>query len=254
MVMRGFFLLGMFMVGFTWAEAFAQTDSGELIDKVYGVPPKRPDSYSFTHVIHYDLVHRMAGVMGQPTQKTEGAMDLFYTPGDSAYARKLAADDVVLFHIGDLSLGMRYILSDLAGVKIGNESALSEHMNDTLILSRVSGDREIEGRMSAHYWHEQGTQIDELWADPEASAEEVAIGRLWPRFEPGFESLAIGTYSGLATRWISIDTEFGRDPRVVLEFKGTETLEEPIEISFEGFQFPVSEGEMMRRRLEAERQ
>ena len=59
---------------------------------------------------------------------------------------------------------------------------------------------------------------------------------------------------GLATRWISIDTKFSREPKLVLEFKGIEELEEPVEISLEGYTFPISEGEMMRRRLEAERQ
>ena len=119
---------------------------------------------------------------------------------------------------------------------------------------RVSGDREIEGRMSAHYWFEESTRIDELWADSQSSEMENAIGRLWPRFEPGFQSLATGTYEGFATRWISIDTRFSRDPRLVLEFKGIEALGNPVEISLDGYTFPVSEGEMMRRRLEADRQ
>ena len=66
--------------------------------------------------------------------------------------------------------------------------------------------------------------------------------------------MAIGTYEGLATRWVAIDTEFSRDPRIVLEFKGTEQLDAPIDISLMGFVFPVSPGDMMRQRLEAERQ
>ena len=118
----------------------------------------------------------------------------------------------------------------------------------------IGGDREIDGRMSAHFWYEKGTTIDELWADSQASEEEVAISRLWPRFEPGFTGLANGTYVGLATRWVSIDTKFSREPRTVLEFKGAESLETPVEVSLEGYVFPVSEADMMRKRLEAERQ
>jgi hypothetical protein len=63
-----------------------------------------------------------------------------------------------------------------------------------------------------------------------------------------------GNYMGLATRWISIDTQFSREPRMVLDFKGSEALDEPLKISFEGFVFPVSEADMMRERLNAERQ
>lgn len=226
----------------------------DLIDKVYGTHPARPAGYRFTHVVHYDLVQRVEAAEGQPLKKVEARMDLFYTPGDSAYARQLINDGVELTSIGDLRLGMRYTLSDLGTVKIGGESALSEAMLDTIRMSRVSGDREIDGRMSAHYWHEKGTHIHELWADSQASPEETAIGRLWPRFEPGFQSLAIGTYEGLATRWVAIDTEFSRDPRIVLEFKGTEQLDAPVDISLMGFVFPVSPGDMMRQRLEAERQ
>ena len=95
--------------------------------------------------------------------------------------------------IGDLTLGMRYSLADLGMVQVGTETAMSERMTDTLQMMRVSGDREIDGRMSAHYWFEEGTRIDELWADSQASEMETAIGRLWPRFEPGFQSLATGT-------------------------------------------------------------
>ena len=58
----------------------------------------------------------------------------------------------------------------------------------------------------------------------------------------------------LATRWVSIDTQFSREPRIVLEFKGAEALSEPMDISFLGYVFPVSEAQLMRRRLEAERQ
>ena len=234
--------------------ALTSVAQDDLIDKVYGTAPDRPEGYGFTHVIHYDLVQRVEAGEGLPLNKVEGQMDLFYTPGDSAYARQLVTDGVTLTHVGDLTLGMRYALSDLGTAKLGTESALSTAMLDTIRLSRVSGDREIDGRMSAHYWHEDGTVINELWADSQASAEEVSIGRLWPRFEPGFQSLAIGTYLGLATRWVSIDTEFSREPRVVLEFKGTEKLESPVEISLKGFVFPVSAGDMMRQRLEAERQ
>ncbi|MAC17576.1 MAG: hypothetical protein CMC97_04695 [Flavobacteriales bacterium] len=231
--------------------SFAQD---HLIDQVYGTSPDRPEGYAFTHVIHYDLVQRVEAGEGLPLNKVEGQMDLFYTPGDSAYARQLVLDGMTLTHVGDLRLGMRYALSDLGTAKLGTETSLSSAMLDTIQMSRVSGDREIDGRMSAHYWQEEGTVINELWADSQASAEEVSIGRLWPRFEPGFQSLAIGTYVGLATRWVSIDTEFSREPRVVLQFKGTEELESPVEISLEGFAFPVSPGDMMRQRLEAERQ
>lgn len=231
--------------------ASAQED---IIDKVYGTPPPRPQGYTFTHVIHYDLAQLVEAGQGLPPNKVEGSMDLYYTPGDSAYARQVTTDDVTLTNVGDLRLGMRYALSDLGAAKLGTESTLSAAMLDTIQMARVSGDREIDGRMSAHFWYENGTIIQELWADSQAPEEEVSIGRLWPRFEPGFQSLAIGTYIGLATRWVSIDTEFSRDPRIVLEFKGTEKLESPVEISLEGFTFPVSAGDMMRERLEAERQ
>ena len=232
---------------------FAASAQADLIDQVYGSNPPRPEGYAFTHVIHYDLVQLVEAGQGLPPNKVKGSMDLFYTPGDSAYARQVVTDGITLTHVGDLRLGMRYALSDLGTAKLGTESALSEAMLDTIQMSRVSGDREIDGRMSAHYWYENGTVIQELGADSQASPEEVTVGRLWPRFEPGFQSLAIGTYLGLATRWVSIDTEFSRDPRVVLQFKGTEKLESPVDISMDGFTFPVSPGDMMRERLEAER-
>lgn len=181
-------------------------------------------------------------------------MDLYFTPGDSAYARVMEHEEVQMTSIGDLRMSMRFSLNDLGVVKLGTEASMHESMTDTLQVMRVSGDREIDGRMSAHYWFEDGTRIDEIWADSESNEMENAIGRLWPRFEPGFQSLATGTYEGLATRWISTDTRFSREPRLVLEFKGIEELEQPIEISMEGFTFPISEGEMMRRRLDAERQ
>ena len=181
-------------------------------------------------------------------------MDLYFTPGDSAYARVVETGATTLISIGDLTRGMRYSLTDLGVAKLGTEATMSDRMTDTLQVMRVSGDREIDGRMSAHYWFEEGTRIDELWADSQSNDMENAIGRLWPRFEPGFQSLATGTYEGFATRWISIDTRFSRDPRLVLEFKGIEALGNPVEISLDGYTFPVSEGEMMRRRLEADRQ
>ena len=230
----------------------AQVTPGSLIDQVYGGTPERPSSYTFTKVIHYDLVQRVEGEAGRPKSKVEGTMSLYYTPGDSAYGRIIQTEEATMSHIGDLSLGMRYSLTDIGDAKIGSESQLSPRMLDTIAMSRVSGDQEIEGRMSAHYWYEGGTKIEEIWADSQADAEEVAISRLWPRFEPGFASLATGTYLGLATRWISIDTKFSRDPRMTLLFKGSESLEQPIEVTLEGYVFPVSEADMMRQRLEAE--
>lgn len=234
--------------------ALSQGQTGDLLDKIYGPTAERPNAYTFEQVIHYDLVQRIAGGEGQPPRVIEGAMSLYFTPGDSAYGRVVETGETTLISIGDLSTGKRYSLSDLGVAKVGNESPISVRMADTLQMSRVSGDREIEGRMSAHYWHENGTRIDELWADSQANAQEVAIGRLWPQFEPGFQSLATGTYEGLATRWIAIDTEFSRDPRIVLQFKGVEVLDKPMEISMLGYVFPASESEMMRRRLDADRQ
>ncbi len=232
----------------------AQESASEMLKKVYGTSPERPDGYSFTKVIHYDIIQRVAGAEGQPLQKIQGTMDVYYTPGDSSYGRVIETEEATMQHIGDLNLGMRYTLTALGEVKIGSESPLNVQVRDTLKMSRVSGDREIDGRMSAHFWYEKGTTIDELWADSQASEEEVAISRLWPRFEPGFTGLANGTYVGLATRWVSIDTKFSREPRTVLEFKGAESLETPVEVSLEGYVFPVSEADMMRQRLEAERQ
>ena len=185
--------------------------------------------------------------------KIKGNMDLYYTPGDSAYGRVVEVEGGNMSHIGDLALGMKYTLTTLGEAKIGSENKLNAIVADTLQMSRVSGDREIDGRMSAHYWHEEGSTIDELWADSQASEEEVSIGRLWPRFEPGFASLASGTYVGLATRWVSIDTKFSREPRTLLLFKGSEALESPVVVSLNGFVFPVTEAETMRQRLEAER-
>lgn len=231
-----------------------QETAGSLIDKVYGTKPERPEGYSFTHVIHYDLVQRLDLGEGQPKEELTGTMDLYYSPGGTAYGRVVESPTAKVSHIGDLELGMRYTLTLLGEVGIGSEVELSSFMKDTLKMSRVSGDKEIEGRMSAHFWYEEGTVIEELWADTQASEEETTIGRLWPRFEPGFASLATGNYTGLATRWISIDTKFGREPRMILDFKGSEKLDEPVEISLKGFVFPVSEADMMRERLNAERQ
>ena len=234
--------------------AHGQSKADQLIQEVYGTAPERPSSYAFSHVIHYDLIQRLEDGEGKPPRRIEGNMDLFFTPGDSAYARVVETGESTLISIGDLTRGMRYSLTDIGVAKLGTEGAMSDRMTDTLQVMRVSGDREIDGRMSAHYWFEEGTRIDELWADSQSSEMENAIGRLWPRFEPGFQSLATGTYEGFATRWISIDTRFSRDPRLVLEFKGIEALGNPGEISLDGYTFPVSEGEMMRRRLEADRQ
>lgn len=224
-----------------------------LIDQVYGKTPVRPQGYAFSKVVHYDIVQRVETGAGLEKKVIEGTMDLYYNPEGQSYGRVVDTEEARLVNIGDLELGMRYSLTELGELRLGSESKLSDTMRDTLPMSRVSGDREIDGRMSAHYWHESGTRIDELWADSQASQEEVNIGRLWPRFEPGFASLAIGSYEGLATRWVSIDTQFSRDPRVILEFKGTEELAEPVGISFEGFVFPVSPADEMRKRLEAER-
>ena len=239
---------------FCVAPAQAQGTAREMLEKVYGTTPDRPDGYTFTKVIHYSIVQQVEGAAGQPKRTIEGTMDLYYSPGQASYGRVVETADARLSHVGDLDLGMRYTLTALGETKVGNEAPLSASMRDTLVMSRVSGDREIDGRMSAHYWYEKGTTIEELWADSQASEEETAIGRLWPRFEPGFASLATGTYEGLATRWVSIDTKFSRDPRIVLVFEGAEELEEPMDISFLGYIFPVSEAELMRRRLEAERQ
>ncbi len=232
----------------------AQEVHGDLIDIVYGTLPERPQQFSFTKVIHYDIIQQVQPTGGMPVQQIEGSMDLYYTPGGTSYGRVVESEDSRLVHIGDLGLGMRYTLTEIGELKIGSESPLGERMNDTITMSRVSGDREIEGRMSAHYWFEDGTVIDELWADSQASEEEVTIGRLWPKFEPGFASLANGTYEGLVTRWVAIDTKFSRDPRVTLDFKGAELLEEELVISLEGFVFPVTAADSMRERLEAERQ
>lgn len=234
--------------------AFGQSHTDELLQQVYGATPARPDGYTFTKVIHYNILQLVEGGKEKEKQVVEGIMDLYYTPGQQAYGRVVVSEDGRIVHLGDLTLGMRYTLATLGEVKVGSETALSAQMKDTLQMSRVSGDREIDGRMSAHYWHENGTVIDELWADSQASEEEVAIGRLWPQFEPGFASLATGSYVGLATRWVAIDTKFSRDPRMVLEFKGAEELDKPMELSLEGFVFPVSEADMMRERLNAERQ
>lgn len=232
----------------------AQDMTGGLIEKVYGSKPQRPEGYTFTHVIHYTLLQRVETGEGQPKNVIEGTMDLYYTPGSKAYGRVVETETATVSHLGDLELGMRYILTRMGEVRIGSELELGAFMMDTLQMSRVSGDKEIDGRMSAHFWYEGGTVIEELWADTQASEEEMAIGRLWPRFEPGFRSLATGNYIGFATRWISIDTQFSRDPRLVLDFKGSEALETPLEIAFDGFVFPVSEADMMRERLNAERQ
>ena len=250
---RIFTLIALFLTCFA-APAIAQGTASEMLEKVYGTTPDRPSGYTFTKVIHYAIVQQVDGPAGQPKQTIEGTMDLYYTPGQASYGRVVETPDATVSNVGDLDLGMRYTLTALGETKVGNEAPLSASMKDTLVMSRVSGDREIDGRMSAHYWYEQGTTIEELWADSQASEEESAIGRLWPRFEPGFASLATGTYQGLATRWVSIDTQFSREPRVVLDFKGAEALPEPMEISFLGYVFPVSEAELMRRRLEAERQ
>ena len=39
---------------------------------------------------------------------------------------------------------------------------------------------------------------------------------------------------------------------MTLLFKGSASLEQPVEVTLEGYVFPVSEADMMRRRLEAE--
>ncbi|MEC7113809.1 MAG: hypothetical protein VXW79_02490, partial [Bacteroidota bacterium] len=204
--------------------AHGQTTVDDLINEVYGGGVRRPSGYTFSHVIHYDLVQRIEAGEGRPPRRIEGNMDLYFTPGDSAYARVVETGETTLISIGDLTRGMRYTPTDLGVPKLGTEATMSDRMTDTLQVMRVSGDREIDGRMSAHYWFEEGTRIDELWADSQSNDMENAIGRLWPRFEPGFQSLATGTYEGFATRWISIDTRFSRDPRLVLEFKGIEAL------------------------------
>ena len=232
---------------------YGQNNADALIQEVYGAAPERPSGYAFSHVIHYDLIQRLDDGEGKPPRRIEGKMDLFFTPGENAYARVVETGETTLISIGDLTRGMRYSLTNLGVAKLGTEATMSDRMADTLQVMRVSGDREIEGRMSAHYWFEKGTRIDEIWADSQASEMENAIGRLWPRFEPGFQSLATGTYEGFATRWISLDTRVSRDPRLVLEFKGIEDLSESVEISLDGYTFPVSEGEMMRRRLEEDR-
>ena len=245
----------LFAVGFVilCAEASAQENSEKLINSVYGEQTARPLAFTFDHVIHYNLVQRVDGGEGLPPRKIEGGMDLYFSPGDSAYARVVNANENQLITIGDLTTGKRYNLSNLGEVKVGSETELSSAMLDTMFVSRVSGDQEINDRMSAHYWFEEGTRIDEMWADSQASEMEVNIGRLWPRFESGFQSLAVGTYQGFVTRWISIDTRFSRDPRMILEFQGIEVLDAPFAISLEGYLFPQSEGDMMRQRLEAER-
>ena len=254
--MQSRLFIGLFAGLLCWSSnmASAQDSPVDLIDRVYGTTPDRPAGYAFTHVIHYSVVQLVEQANGERKKAIEETMDLYYTPGGSAYGRLVQSDGTTVAHIGDVEIGMRYNLMRTGELGIGSEAPLSPHMSDTLIMSRVSGDREFDGRMSAHYWHEDGTRIDELWADSQANAAEVAIGRLWPRFEPGFASLATGTYKGLAMRWISIDTEFSRDPKIVLEFKGSEALEEPLEISLEGYSFPVTPAEMMRERLNAERQ
>lgn len=245
----------LFAVGSVFLSGYAQaqTSTDSLIDDVYGEQTVRPSSFTFDHVIHYDLVQRVDGGDGLPPRKIEGRMDLYFTPGDSAYARVVNANGNQLVNIGDLPTQKQYTLSNLGGVKVGSEIDLTDVTLDTLFVSRVSGDREIHGRMSAHYWFEKGPHIDEMWADSQASETEINIGRLWPRFESGFQSLAVGTYTGFVTRWISIDTRFNREPRIVLEFESIEALDTPITLSLEGYLFPQSEGDMMRKRLEAER-
>ena len=139
--------------------------------------------------------------------------------------------------------------------KLGTEATMSDRMTDTLQVMRVSGDREIDGRMSAHYWFEEGTRIDELWADSQSNDMENAIGRLWPRFEPGFQSLATGTYEGFSPPAGFPSTPGSAATRgSCSSSRASRALGNPVEISLDGYTFPVSEGEMMRRRLEADRQ
>ena len=130
--------------------AHGQTTVDDLINEVYGGGVERPSGYTFSHVIHYDLVQRIEAGEGRPPRRIKGNMDLYFTPGDSAYARVVETGETTLISIGDLTRGMRYSLTDLGVAKLGTEATMSDRMTDTLQVMRVSGDREIEGRMSAH--------------------------------------------------------------------------------------------------------
>ena len=227
----------------------AQETTDNLINSVYGEEVERPGSFTFDHVIHYSLVQRVDAGEGRPPKKLEGGMDLYFTPGDSAYGRVVTTDQATLTTIGDLVSGMRFSLSDFGETKVGAEAKLIPTENDTLFVSRVSGDREIQGRMSAHYWHEEGTTINELWADSQASERtRCPLEGCGPVLKPAFTGLAIGTYVGLATRWVSIDTEFSREPRTVSGVqRHRKPWRRPQEVSLSGFVFPVTEADMMRQ-------
>lgn len=222
----------------------------EALDVLYGDVGKVASSYTFADVMTYGLVMRSA----LSDSATVGSLRVLHNEGDSAFAIEFKLDSMKSVTLCDVSNRAVVMLSSMGNLRLGQYLDYpNSSRTDSVKFGRVSGDREIGGRMSNHFFLEDRHSIMELWSDKEAREEEVRMGRLWPAFMANMTALATGNHWGLPTRLTSTDTRKGELPQLEIELKVIAALENPETITITDYTFPRTPRDEMIERIEKER-
>jgi hypothetical protein len=222
----------------------------EALKVFFGDPGKVASSYTFADVMTYSMVMRSA----VSDSAIVGSLRVLYNEGDSAFGIELTVDSTKSVTLCDVSNHAVVMLITMGNLRLGQYLDYpNSSSTDSLKFGRVSGDREIGGRMSNHFFLEDRHSIMELWSDKEASEEEVRMGRLWPAFMANMTALAIGNHWGLPTRLTSTDTRKGELPQLEIELKMIAALENPETITVTDYTFPRTPRDEIIERIEQER-
>lgn len=230
---------------------FAQNKAESTALKVlFGDVKNVESSYTFSEVMVYDLQLRSTS----NESSKAGSIRVLHNVADSAFAIEMLVDSIISTRLCDISIQAQVLLTDFGDLRLGqNLDYPKVGDQDSAKFGRVSGDREISGRMSSHFFMENGDQIIEIWADKEAIESEVKMGRLWPAFFPKLSALATGNHWGLPTKFSSTDTRKGQGSSLELELVEVMSLEIAETILISDYTFQSTARDVMIERINHER-
>ena len=222
----------------------------EALQVLFGDVKHVENSYTFSEVMVYDL--QLLSTANASSKA--GTVRVLHNVADSAFAIEMLVDSILSTRICDIAIQAQVLLTDVGDLRLGQNIDYPKVGNqDSAKFGRASGDREIAGRMSDHFFMENGDQIIEVWADKEASESEVKMGRLWPAFFPNMTALATGNHWGLPTKFSSTDTRKGQGSSLELELVEVKSLEIAETILISEYTFQSTARDVMIERIRLER-
>jgi hypothetical protein len=221
----------------------------EALEVLFGDRGQAADSYNFSDAMTYDMVIRSTA----NDTATAGVLRVLYNPGDSAFAIDFSSSGLQSITLCDVAQHAVVMLSSVEELRLGQYMDFPSSPSDSAKFGRVSGDREIAGCLSNHFFLEEDPYIIEIWSCKEANDEHVRMGRLWPQFMQSMQRMATGNHWGLPMRWTSTDTRNDAEPQIELELISVAPLNVPETITLADYVFQVSPRDEMIQRMERER-